>query len=995
MNRYLLGLIVCFQLFVMEANAQLKDEMIRFSEGLPSDFVKELALNDKGYLILATRRGLSQYDGYRFLDHSAATANISSLMIKDDAIYYHDVYNGLCMLKNFYSVPRVVAANKYHDADPDNDHFDNIFVDSGGRIWCSDLNNVKYYSTKGRGNKIFLIDKNAENTGRFVTFMEPEKGKILIFTQKGIFTWSAQTNRLSKLADTRLAYNFSAVMLLNKDEVLLGTTQGRILKYHISSSETELLPSLPGNEMVIGFEKTNVAGRSGLLIYSSGNIYLRNDGDRQTTLFYQTKDQAINKIIVNQQTNVTWIATNKGLIKLFYPYSSVRNLMLPAKDRKPGNTITDIVEHTNGNIYCCTNDNLVWIYHKSTGWQKLEIADKDVKTESLLSAGDELLISTNKGVYLLKGHQISKLELTAELNKQVIKKCLLDQAGNLWVLPAGQAAKVFSWPGLSPKPEMAINNARFWKENVWNDIFCNHDGKVWLAGWTPKSFGIAIYDRSKSFFREVSKLKANADQSLFVGDYYNRITKTRNGDVLVSAYGGWNQLSPDGLIKKQLNTKKYEVANDRVEGIAEDNTGKIWFATEEGLHVYNSNTDKVIRVSQIDGLPSDDLIHGFRKLSNGNLALGFENGLSIVDVNMMVRSQLVNKLELCAIKISGKIVNTNDTNIRLQEGETELELLFSSLTYIDKRKIIYRYRFLEEKSWNYLGNKAELSLRHLAPGNYSIRIEAGDNLENWQSRDLQISVYLPAPFYKTQWFTLLIFVAIVLVIIYVYRYLLHQHKIEEQYKRKLKEAEMQALRSQMNPHFMFNTLNSINSFIIEHKTDEASEYLTTFSRLMRDILDNSKHTSIPLYKELQTLKLYLSLEATRLEHVFDYHIKVNKNVSQETLKVPPLILQPFAENAIWHGLRNKEKKGLLEILISLEDENTLHIVIKDNGIGRKAAATFMVSQFKHKSYGVDITSSRLRLLSSESSIVTEDLYDKHQQPAGTAVHIYLNLDIKN
>jgi sensor histidine kinase YesM len=233
------------------------------------------------------------------------------------------------------------------------------------------------------------------------------------------------------------------------------------------------------------------------------------------------------------------------------------------------------------------------------------------------------------------------------------------------------------------------------------------------------------------------------------------------------------------------------------------------------------------------------------------------------------------------------------------------------------------------------------------------------------------------------------------VIIYVYRYLLHQHKVEEQYKRKLKEAEMQALRSQMNPHFMFNTLNSINSFIIEHKTDEASEYLTTFSRLMRDILDNSKHTSIPLHKELQTLKLYLSLEATRLEHVFDYHIKVSKNVSQETLKVPPLILQPFAENAIWHGLRNREGKGLLEILISLEDENTLHITIKDNGIGRKAAAQFMVSQFKHKSYGVDITTSRLRLLSSESSIAIEDLFDRDDRPAGTAVHIYLNLDIRN
>src|SRR5690349_9277284 len=101
MIKHFLSLVVCLHLLTAQTNAQLKDEIIRFSEGLPSDFVKELALNDKGYLILATRRGLSLYDGYRFLDHTDASANISSLAIKDNAIYYHDVYNGLCMLKGF------------------------------------------------------------------------------------------------------------------------------------------------------------------------------------------------------------------------------------------------------------------------------------------------------------------------------------------------------------------------------------------------------------------------------------------------------------------------------------------------------------------------------------------------------------------------------------------------------------------------------------------------------------------------------------------------------------------------------------------------------------------------------------------------------------------------------------------------------------------------------------------------------------------------------
>lgn len=348
------------------------------------------------------------------------------------------------------------------------------------------------------------------------------------------------------------------------------------------------------------------------------------------------------------------------------------------------------------------------------------------------------------------------------------------------------------------------------------------------------------------------------------------------------------------------------------------------------------------------------------------------------------------KLELNAIKINGKTFNTNNPNIELKKGETELELLFSLPAHIDKRKVVYRYKFKDEDQWNYLGNKADLSLKHIAPGDYHLLIEAGDDTGNWQSDGLLVKVYLPAPFYKTQWFLFLMFGLIILGIVYVYRYLFQQHKIEEQYRRKLKDAEMQALRSQMNPHFMFNTLNSINSFIIEHKIDEASEYLTTFSKLMRNILDNSKHTAISLEKELDTLKLYLNLEAARLEHCFEYIIKFNNDVYPESLRVPPLILQPFAENAIWHGLRNKEGKGLLEILIEQTDENILHITIKDNGIGRAAAGSFMASQFKHKSYGVDITSSRLKLLSSDSQIVIEDLYEG-DKAAGTAVHIYLNM----
>ena len=136
---------------------------------------------------------------------------------------------------------------------------------------------------------------------------------------------------------------------------------------------------------------------------------------------------------------------------------------------------------------------------------------------------------------------------------------------------------------------------------------------------------------------------------------------------------------------------------------------------------------------------------------------------------------------------------------------------------------------------------------------------------------------------------------------------------------------MQALRAQMNPHFIFNSLNSINRFILQNNKAQASEYLTKFSRLVRMILQNSQASYITLESELDALKLYLELEALRFDHRFAYKVNVSKDLDIEVLKVPPLIIQPYAENAIWHGLMHKEEKGNLEIDILMEGDHITYV----------------------------------------------------------------------
>jgi YesN/AraC family two-component response regulator len=208
-------------------------------------------------------------------------------------------------------------------------------------------------------------------------------------------------------------------------------------------------------------------------------------------------------------------------------------------------------------------------------------------------------------------------------------------------------------------------------------------------------------------------------------------------------------------------------------------------------------------------------------------------------------------------------------------------------------------------------------------------------------------------------------------------------------KQKSSELEMQALRAQMSPHFIFNSLNSINMFILENNRLQASEYLSKFSKLIRLILQNSQETLIPLEKELEALQLYMELESLRFENKFTYKINVTDDIDTATINVPPLIIQPYVENAIWHGLMHKKESGNLEVTVHVKDK-TLYYKITDDGIGRqKAEELKSKSAVKQKSMGMRITADRIALLKqhSQTSIIITDLVLKNGNVAGTEVLI--------
>lgn len=245
-----------------------------------------------------------------------------------------------------------------------------------------------------------------------------------------------------------------------------------------------------------------------------------------------------------------------------------------------------------------------------------------------------------------------------------------------------------------------------------------------------------------------------------------------------------------------------------------------------------------------------------------------------------------------------------------------------------------------------------------------------------------------------------VLIAIVIAAVFVFLVLMLRHKNEKlRLKQRSTDLKMQALRAQMNPHFIFNCLTAINHFILNNDNDKASDYLTRFSRLIRLVLINSEKSTVTLEEELALTKLYLEMEQLRFTDSFDYAIRYDAAIQPSMVIVPSFILQPFCENAIWHGLLHKEEKGKLIIDLAMKD-NIMVCTISDNGIGQaKAAAMKANSTEKQNSLGVKLTTERLAIFNGQKgqsgSFVIEDILDASGNVDGTRVTIQIKSNARD
>lgn len=476
--------------------------------------------------------------------------------------------------------------------------------------------------------------------------------------------------------------------------------------------------------------------------------------------------------------------------------------------------------------------------------------------------------------------------------------------------------------------------------------------------------------------------------------------------------------SGDGLlvfdIKKLKITKVYTVkeglASNSICCIQEDDSHNLWISTSNGISKLDINSEKFYNFDIRHGVNLRDCTTGAKfKNSKGELLFG---GYHVVRFHPdSIKTDFDVKhfpIRITSIKSLGKEKYFEKSiaalkQIDLKSSDSYLEVFFSCLDYRfpDERKYKYKLDGFD-KEWIEAGKRNFASYANLKVGSYVFRVQSTNADGIWNPQEFSIPLVIHAEnLTQEPWFFtiigLLLFSGFIGGLIY---YINNRQKKRELYLQKERDslinrvqvAGLEALRSQMNPHFLYNVLNSVNSFISKNDRNTANKFLVDFGKLMRHILDNSGKHIHSIDEELEFLNLYLSFEYLRFSDIFNYEIKVAQAIESNKILVPTMLIQPLLENSIRHGLRPRKGGGVLNLLIEVKND-VLQISIVDNGIGMKESAKKTIDS-NHRSSGISNIKERIEILKNiynkEIDFEITDLTDTGKKVTGTVVKITID-----
>lgn len=537
------------------------------------------------------------------------------------------------------------------------------------------------------------------------------------------------------------------------------------------------------------------------------------------------------------------------------------------------------------------------------------------------------------------------------------------------------------------------------------ELFEDSNGNIWFA--RDKAFGVfpASGETLRQFYYENEPDAGFATILSFAED--------AEGRVWMSSQDGWlgyaHKDRPEKGIVKKINLNGLVPRHPKfsVFYMQTDGNGDIWGVAGRLLVKIEARPLKITTHSFAYGEEDPDFF-SLEILPDGLLAFGGRNRIVVADPADLQRNEERPRPYLTQINIREQPLGGDRApffvdRLDLRPRENFFSLEFSAQGFTLGRQNRFRYRLKGfEDEWIDAKERRYANYTNVPGGPYVFQLQAANNEGVWNEEIFELPIRIAIPWWKQIWFFFAFAGLLTFLLFQGYHFRIAQIRKEEKrksdFERQLAAVEMSALRAQMNPHFLFNCLNSIDRFIIRNETKKASEYLNGFARLIRLILQNSRSNYVNLKDELEALELYLQMESMRFNGKFRYRFSVSDQLDVAAIDIPPMLIQPYVENAVWHGLMHKEDKEEGLVTLSVNRTNgLLQIVVEDNGIGREQAAEIKAqsSRSHGKSVGMRITSDRINLMNKlynfNTTVTVTDLKDDLGQAAGTRVELTIPL----
>lgn len=925
------------------------------NNGLPSNHVYRITQDYEGFIWIITDKGISKFDGKTFKNFTVKDGLPSNdvwhiRVTSDNKVWYFSKANKLGYIKDnkVYAFPSI--KNKVLYPRTILQAKDSIIFDDGissytlkDSIWEATLNPVLNNSFLAKQKVIHptihfhSLNKNLDS---LLFYKKKEKKKFYI--KKEILGTISEHGQINDSLYINIGANHYALENFNTEKV---------------HSFSYVSQKLPRNTKYFRYHNVNNQVQFTGMNFVS---YLGGKGTLKNTVHIPEKLNSHYSFI--DKTGNIWSATfNKGI----FMFPKEKQLTKTLGENKKIQQLKLI----KNNVY-------VGIYNE--GFFKIkDTLETIIKNNNFqysinyINTLQTTILSSEYNIHTYKNNKLLKLNFPKKKhNKNSFFRKLIQFNGYLYGNNSFGIRKITPTDFTSKKEYKLVGVSSFSKTKT--QLFTGNQSGLFLF----KNDAFVKLKKHSLFNKPVLSQNQLNNNYIVVGtDGYGAYIT--NGDEIITF----------------KNSKKYSVQN-----IFIDNHKSIWLATQKGVHKVIKHLKEYIITQSFyksDGLLSNNI--NCITVKNDSLYTGTTNGISVISLQQLPINQL-QKIHIKSLQLNDISYKT-DTISSSYKSNGLLAVSFGSINYSNQQNLTYQYK-LEPIQNNWITtNTTEINFTSLEPNTYSLHLKVNNHHKNQETKTVVINI--TALWWQTTWFKISLFLFLSFCVYLFNKWT--KYNVEKTTRKNILkkqkdiEYELYALRSQMNPHFVFNSLNAIQYYMTKNETELSEKYLVKFSRLIRMFFDFSREKNISLEQEISLLKSYLEIEKLRFGDDFKFNFNIDKSLNLET-KIPTMLLQPIVENAVNHGLFHKSGKGIIDISIKESTfKNEFIIAIKDNGVGFKKSKEIQKKSIKkHTSRSTLIIANKIKLINQSLQwYISQEIIDLNSKNTSGTLVLLTFKEIKN